>query len=197
MSSHKKPLRLIVGLGNPGEKYQDTRHNAGVWLLDEIAASHAISLKLKKDFNALYGKLDHPHGVHLAFPQTFMNASGDAVQKISHYYDIAPEEILVLQDELDFPVGKIQLKFGGSTGGHNGLNDIAEKLNSKNFWRLRIGIGRPLYKDQVIHYVLKAPSTTEKDQLMTLIHHVVGTFSELLNGHFEKVQQHLHTQSTN
>ena len=160
-------IKLIVGLGNPGEKYADTRHNAGEWLIERLARRFNISLNPESKF---FGKtartLVNGKEVRLLVPTTFMNLSGKAVGALASFYRIKPEEILVIHDELDLPPGTAKLKQGGGHGGHNGLKDIVAQLgNNNNFYRLRIGIGHPGHRDLVTGYVLNKPSLADRDAL--------------------------------
>lgn len=160
-------IKLIVGLGNPGEKYADTRHNAGKWLIERLARRFNVSLNPENKF---FGKtartLLNGKEVRLLVPTTFMNLSGKAVGALASFYRIKPEEILVIHDELDLPAGTAKLKQGGGHGGHNGLKDIVAQLgNNNNFYRLRIGIGHPGHRDLVAGYVLNKPSPADRDAL--------------------------------
>ena len=160
-------IKLIVGLGNPGDKYTDTRHNAGEWLIERLARRFNVSLNPESKF---FGKtartLVNGKEVRLLVPTTFMNLSGKAVGPLASFYRIKPEEILVIHDELDLPPGTAKLKQGGGHGGHNGLKDIVAQLgNNNNFYRLRIGIGHPGHRDLVAGYVLNKPSPADRDAL--------------------------------
>lgn len=160
-------IKLIVGLGNPGDKYAETRHNAGEWLVERLA--HRFNTTLNPE-NKFFGKtartLVNGKEVRLLVPTTFMNLSGKAVAALSGFYRIKPEEILVIHDELDLPPGSAKLKLGGGHGGHNGLKDIVAKLgNNNNFHRLRLGIGHPGYRDLVAGYVLNKPSPSDRQAL--------------------------------
>ena len=160
-------IKLIVGLGNPGDKYTDTRHNAGEWLIERLARRFNVSLNPESKF---FGKtartLVNGNEVRLLVPTTFMNLSGKAVGALASFYRIKPEEILVIHDELDLPPGTAKLKQGGGHGGHNGLKDIVAQLsNNNNFYRLRIGIGHPGHRDLVAGYVLNKPSPADRDAL--------------------------------
>lgn len=160
-------IKLIVGLGNPGDKYTDTRHNAGEWLVERLARRFNVSLNPENKF---FGKtvrtLLNGKEVRLLVPTTFMNLSGKAVGALASFYRIKPEEILVIHDELDLPAGVAKLKQGGGHGGHNGLKDIVAQLgNNNNFYRLRIGIGHPGHRDLVAGYVLNKPSPADRDAL--------------------------------
>jgi PTH1 family peptidyl-tRNA hydrolase len=156
-------IRLIVGLGNPGREYESTRHNAGFWWLDEFARTHNLSFRSEAKFHGLAarGQL-HGHEVFLLKPQTFMNVSGRAVGALAQFYKIAPAEILVVHDELDLPPGSAKLKLGGGHGGHNGLKDIIAHLGTKDFWRLRLGIGHPGERSEVSNFVLNDPRREER-----------------------------------
>ena len=160
-------IKLIVGLGNPGDKYTDTRHNAGEWLIERLTRRFNVSLNPESKF---FGKtartLVNGKEVRLSVPTTFMNLSGKAVGALASFYRIKPEEILVIHDELDLPPGTAKLKQGGGHGGHNGLKDIVAQLgNNNNFYRLRIGIGHPGHRDLVAGYVLNKPSPADRDAL--------------------------------
>ena len=160
-------IKLIVGLCNPGEKYADTRHNAGEWLIERLARRFNVSLNPESKF---FGKtartLVNGKEVRLLVPTTFMNLSGKAVGALANFYRIKPEEILVIHDELDLPPGTAKLKQGGGHGGHNGLKDIVAQLgNNNNFYRLRIGIGHPGHRDLVAGYVLNKPSPADRNAL--------------------------------
>lgn len=156
-------IRLIVGLGNPGREYENTRHNAGFWWLDEFARMHNLNFRSEAKFHgqAARGQL-HGHEVFLLKPQTFMNVSGRAVGALAQFYKIAPGEILVVHDELDLPPGSAKLKLGGGHGGHNGLKDIIAHLGTKDFWRLRLGIGHPGDRSEVANFVLNDPRREER-----------------------------------
>lgn len=160
-------IKFIVGLGNPGDKYADTRHNAGEWLIDRLVRRFNVSLNPETKF---FGKtartLVNGKEVRFLVPTTFMNLSGKAVGALASFYRIKPEEILVIHDELDLPPGTAKLKQGGGHGGHNGLKDIVAQLgNNNNFYRLRLGIGHPGHRDLVAGYVLNKPSPTDRDAL--------------------------------
>lgn len=160
-------IKLIVGLGNPGDKYEDTRHNAGEWLIARLARRFNITLNAENKFSGYVGKtLINSKEIRFLVPMTFMNLSGKAVGALANFYRIKPEEILVLHDELDLPPGSVKLKLGGGHGGHNGLKDIVAALgNNNNFYRLRIGIGHPGHRDLVAGYVLNKPSPSEREAL--------------------------------
>lgn len=156
-------IKLIVGLGNPGEKYADTRHNAGEWLIARLARRFNFNLKTEAKFFANTARaVINGNEVRFLVPTTFMNLSGKAISALASFYRIKPEEILIIHDELDLPPGSAKIKQGGGHGGHNGLKDsIAQLGNNKNFYRLRIGIGHPGDKNLVSAYVLGKPSPTD------------------------------------
>lgn len=189
-------IKLIVGLGNPSEQYQKTRHNAGFWLLEALAKTSAQVWREEKKFFAHYCKImlaNKP--VHLLMPQTFMNASGKSVAALANFYDIHAEDILVVHDELDLPEGVAKLKQGGGHGGHNGLRDIIAALDSREFLRLRLGIDHPKDRAQVIHYVLKAPSKEGHDKIEGAIARAIRAIELCQKDGLEKAMHFLHTDN--
>jgi PTH1 family peptidyl-tRNA hydrolase len=152
--------RLVVGLGNPGAEYSETRHNAGFWFCERLARRLGVTLARESRFHGLAG-FARDAGVWLLLPQTFMNRSGQSVGALVRFHKIDPAEILVVHDELDIPPGQLRLKFGGGLGGHNGLKDITAHLSTQDYWRLRIGIGHPGDRNEVANYVLKPPRKEE------------------------------------
>ncbi|HLQ27062.1 MAG TPA: aminoacyl-tRNA hydrolase [Acidiferrobacterales bacterium] len=189
-------ISLIVGLGNPGAEYADTRHNAGFRFLDTLAGHTGCSLRLESRFSGKAGKaLIGDREVWLLAPQTFMNRSGEAVAKLAHYYKIPVKSILVAHDELDLPVGAARLKQGGGAGGHNGLSDMIDKLGSTDFLRLRIGIGRPATSEQVLSYVLKKAPSAEQKFIDAAIHEALIHLDEVIRGHLQKAMTSLHAYS--
>lgn len=191
----KDNIRLIVGLGNPGSEYENTRHNAGAWLLSEIARQYGVQLKPEKKFHGLSGKaLIKGKEVFLLFPTTFMNVSGQAVQALANFYKIPVNEILVLHDELDLPVGTAKLKLGGGHGGQNGLRDIISKMaNDKNFYRLRIGIGHPGDKNKVTGHVLGKPNKDELQKIESIIDAAASEIDSLVSGDWAGAMNRLHS----
>lgn len=163
MSTHTPP-RLIAGLGNPGAEYADTRHNAGFWFCERLAEQSGVRFSHEARFHGLVAKLPSS-GTLLLMPQTFMNRSGQAIGALARFYRIPPAEILVVHDELDIPPGQLRLKFGGGLGGHNGLKDTSAHLGTHDYWRLRIGIGHPGDRNEVVNFVLK-PARREEQQLI-------------------------------
>lgn len=194
MAALTADIRLIVGLGNPGADYVDTRHNAGFWLIDEIAADQGLSFRFEKRFNAEECKFRaHGRDVFLQKPQTFMNRSGQSVAALARYYKIAPEEILVIHDELDLPPGVNRIKQSGGHGGHNGLRDIINHLGNRDFFRIRVGIGHPGDSKQVVNYVLHKPSVADMNAIELANRDTLAVMSHLLEGRIDKAMQALHT----
>lgn len=188
--------RLIVGLGNPGREYAHTRHNAGFWWIARCANDLHITLKPEGRYFGIAGRGIAASGeVFLLQPQTFMNASGKAVAALARFYKIEPMQILVVHDELDLAPGIARLKMGGGHGGHNGLRDIAAQLGSRDFWRLRLGIGHPGEKAQVVNYVLNPPRTDELAQIEDAITDSLHVLPEMLRGDFSVAMLKLHTQT--
>ncbi|MBB72404.1 MAG: aminoacyl-tRNA hydrolase [Legionellales bacterium] len=190
-------IKLIVGLGNPGPQYEKTRHNAGAWFVEALADDCGETLRLESKFQGLFGtaRVDG-HECRLLIPTTFMNHSGQAVGAVAQYYKIAPEEILVAHDELDLPTNSGKLKLGGGHGGHNGLRDIINHLGSKQFHRLRIGIGHPGHSDKVLGYVLGTPSRSDRDSIDTSITEALRVTPLLLQGDIAKAMKNMHTSKT-
>ncbi|MFO0152937.1 MAG: aminoacyl-tRNA hydrolase [Burkholderiales bacterium] len=190
------PLKLIVGLGNPGRDYEDTRHNAGFWFVDRLAREFGVSLRLDKAYQALTAKIVvQGQTVWLMQPQTYMNRSGVSVAGLATFYKIAPAEILVAHDELDFPPGVIKLKYGGSHAGHNGLKDIAARLGSLDFWRLRVGIGHPRslnLQQEVADFVLHRASREQQALIDQALDKALLVQDKLLRGEFEQAMMSLH-----
>jgi PTH1 family peptidyl-tRNA hydrolase len=196
MQAMHSPLKLIVGLGNPGRDYEDTRHNAGFWFVDRLAREFGVSLRLDKAYQALTAKLVvQGQTVWLMQPQTFMNRSGVSVAGLATFYKIAPAEILVAHDELDFPPGVIKLKYSGSHAGHNGLKDIAARLGSLDFWRLRVGIGHPRslnLQQEVADFVLHRASREQQALIDQALDKALLVQDKLLRGEFEQAMMSLH-----
>lgn len=183
-------LKLIVGLGNPGPEYIETRHNAGFWFIDEIATT---PLSYQSKFKGLVGEMiQDGRKIYLLKPETYMNKSGESVLALAHFYKILPEEILVVHDELDLPPGIVKLKQGGGHGGHNGLKSIASCLGSNNFNRLRIGVGHPGDAKLVANYVLKKASGADQKLMDDSIWDARRYLSSMVSGDFEPVMNELH-----
>ena len=187
------PPRLIVGLGNPGNEYEDNRHNLGFWFVDRLARDRKVSLVAQGKF---FGRVARDGDRWLLQPTTFMNHSGQAVAALARFYKIEAQEILVVHDELDLPPGAIRLKQGGGNGGHNGLKDIQAHLATPDFWRLRLGIGHPGERNEVINYVLKAPRREEQELIDRAIDRCLLAWPKLGLGDYEAAQRLLHPKST-
>jgi PTH1 family peptidyl-tRNA hydrolase len=187
-------IKLIVGLGNPGKEYERTRHNAGFRWVDAIAARKSAAWKRESKFSGWAARIDEGgHDFWLLKPATYMNESGRSVSALLRFYRIAPEEMLVVHDELDLPPGAVKLKRGGGTGGHNGLSDIAEALDSKDFWRLRIGIGHPGHKDLVADYVLDRARRAEEDAIEPAFERSLDLLPKIATGRLNDAMTWLHT----
>lgn len=191
----KDGIDLIVGLGNPGRQYEDTRHNAGAWFVERLAKQHNASLSADSKVPGRTARITlHGHELRLLVPTTFMNISGQAVAPFAHFFKIAPERILIVHDELDLPPGTAKLKQGGGHGGHNGLRDIISKLgNNANFGRLRIGIGHPGSADKVSGYVLGKAPATEQRMIDDAIGEAIAILPDLLSGHPNRAMNRLHS----
>lgn len=188
-------IQLIVGLGNPGPQYADTRHNAGFWLVDRIAERAGVELRPEAKFHGLFGRVALPDGdLWLLKPATFMNHSGRSVAAVCRYFDLDPGSVLVAYDELDLPVGTIKLKQGGGHAGHNGLRDTMAALGSRDFWRLRIGIGHPGIKEQVVSYVLSRPSRADAEAILGSLGEAESCLGALMAGEFQRVMNRLHAR---
>ena len=186
--------KLVVGLGNPGADYVDTRHNAGFWFLDLLANHLSLSFRFEKRFNADEAK--HRVGgkdVFLLKPQTFMNRSGQSVGALARFYKLKPQQMLVVHDELDLAPGDNRLKLSGGHGGHNGLRDTINHLGDNDFFRLRVGIGHPGDRDQVINYVLHRPSVQDKDLIEAANQRTLEVMPLVFEGRLDKAMQALHT----
>ena len=190
--SRMKSPRLIVGLGNPGVEYASTRHNLGFWFIDRLAGDLKVAMAPQGKFFGTIGRKDD---LWLLQPSTFMNRSGQAVVALARFYKIMPDEILVVHDELDLPPGGIRLKQGGGNGGHNGLKDIQAHLTTPDFWRLRLGIGHPGDRNEVVNYVLKPPRREEQEAIDQAIDRCLLTASRLLAGDYEAAQRTLHVKA--
>lgn len=188
------PIRLIVGLGNPGSEYEQTRHNAGFWLVDQLAGNKLVR---ESRYNALAAKtLIAGQEVWLLEPQTYMNRSGQSVGALARFFKIPPEDVLVVHDELDLPPGAAKLKKGGSSGGHNGLKDITAALGTQEYWRLRIGIGHPRLsglQQSVVDYVLHRPRKEEQAPIEDAIAKSLEIVPLLCEGKFEAAMMKLHS----
>jgi len=187
-------IRLFVGLGNPGPEYESTRHNAGFWWLDEVARSLKTSLVMDRAYHGLVGRSNvNGQTVWLLKPQTFMNLCGKSVAALARFYKIEPHEILVAHDELDIVPGEAKLKLAGSHAGHNGLRDIHAQLGTDDYWRLRLGVGHPGVKAEVIDWVLKKPSPDHRIAIDQSIARALTALPQLLAGEMDKATLLIHT----
>jgi peptidyl-tRNA hydrolase, PTH1 family len=186
-------IRLIVGLGNPGTEYEDTRHNAGFWWTDAAARKLGAALVRDRAYHALVARVNRPEGpLWLLQPQTFMNLSGKSVAALARFYKIAPAEILVVHDDIDLLPGQMKIKLGGGVAGHNGLKDILAQLGSADFWRLRIGVGHPGVKSEVVDWVLRKPSAEDRQAIDDCLTRSLDALALLLDGAMERAMMKIH-----
>ncbi|MDP3131881.1 MAG: aminoacyl-tRNA hydrolase [Burkholderiaceae bacterium] len=187
-------IKLLVGLGNPGPDYEATRHNAGFWWIDALAAQLGTQLVMERGyFGRVARTMLDGQTVWLLQPQTFMNKSGQSVAALARFYKIDAAEILVIHDELDLPPGECKLKQGGSHAGHNGLRDIHGQLGTADYWRLRLGIGHPGHKAEVVNWVLKKPSADDRAAIDTAIGRSLKAVVDLVHGRMDRATAHIHT----
>lgn len=188
-------IKLLVGLGNPGPEYEATRHNAGFWWVDAAARQLGARLSAERAYFGLVGRVNRPTGpVWLLQPQTYMNVSGKSVAALARFFKIAPQEILVVHDELDLLPGQIKLKQGGGHAGHNGLRDIHAQLGSADYWRLRLGIGHPGVKAEVADYVLRKPPADQREAIERTIDESLKQLEPMLNGDLQQAMMKLHAK---
>lgn len=179
-------IKLIIGLRNPGSAYEHTRHNAGGWFVETLAQRHNALFKVEKKLHCEITNLEINQQLCKAIlPLTFMNHSGLPTREVSQFYRIEPNQILVVHDELDLPVGRIKLKTAGGHGGHNGLRDISSQLGTGEFHRLRVGIGHPGHKDMVLNYVLGKPNQQDRQLMFDAIDRGIATIPTILKGNIE------------
>lgn len=189
-------IQLIVGLANPGKEYENTRHNAGAWWVEAIASSAHAVLRRESKYHGLHSLIQlHDNSCHLLIPTTYMNLSGQAVHACMNYHKIAPGAILVAHDDIDLPAGTVKLKFDGGDGGHNGLKDIMRHLNTRQFYRLRIGVGHPGNSKDVVDYVLDNPSRADRSKIDDALARADEALPLILGGEMQKAMQKLHTES--
>ena len=188
-------LRLVVGLGNPGPEYAETRHNAGFWFCERLARELGASFSRESRYHGLVAKVRIAGAdLWLLMPQTFMNRSGQSVQALARFFRVAPAEMLVVHDELDLPPGQMRLKFGGGLGGHNGLKDITSHLGTQDYWRLRIGIGHPGDRDLVTDYVLKRARREEQDEIDAALDRALLAWPLLSKAEFNAATQRINSK---
>ena len=187
-------IKLFVGLGNPGPEYEATRHNAGFWWIDALARELKVNLSMDRSYQGFMARTTlGGNTVWLLQPQTFMNLSGKSVAALARFFKILPQEILVAHDEMDIAPGEAKLKLGGSHAGHNGLRDIHAQLGSSDYWRLRIGVGHPGVKSEVVSWVLKKPSPDHRIAIEQTIDRAIKAVPDLLAGETEKATMLIHT----
>ncbi len=187
-------LKAVVGLGNPGDKYSKTRHNAGFWLIQQLSERHHGGFRAQSRLHGLHGQIRvSGHDLHLLMPTTFMNASGRAVRALLDFYKLEPEEILVAHDELDLPSGTVRLKRGGGPGGHNGLKDVIRCIGP-DFPRLRLGVGHPGARDQVLGHVLSPPGKAEAQALEQAVDDGCRAIEACLSGGWDGAVNQLHSK---
>jgi PTH1 family peptidyl-tRNA hydrolase len=192
-------IRLLVGLGNPGPEYEGTRHNAGFWFVDEVARQLKATLQVERSYFGLVARVNRPlpgveGPVWLLEPMTYMNLSGKAVAALARFFKIEPGEILVAHDELDLMPGHVKMKLGGSHAGHNGLKDIHAQLGSADYWRLRLGIGHPGVKAEVVDHVLRKPPKEEREAIDKSIEQSLTALPLLLAGDMERAMMKIHAK---
>ncbi|MBK1716338.1 aminoacyl-tRNA hydrolase [Thiocystis violacea] len=188
-------IRLIVGLGNPGAQYEQTRHNVGFWFAEAVAGAYREPFRLEPKFHGELCRITAGGcDVRLLKPSTYMNRSGQAVAAVARYFDVAPEQILVAHDELDLPVGVIRLKQGGGHAGHNGLRDTIAALGSRDFWRLRIGIAHPGDRTLVTGYVLGRPSRDDDGRIRDALNDAERLLPDLVVSRYQPAMNQLHSQ---
>lgn len=187
-------IKLFVGLGNPGPEYEGTRHNAGFWWLDAVARELKLTLVMDKSYHGLVARTSvRGQAVWLLAPQTFMNLSGKSVASLARFFKIEPQDILVAHDELDIVPGEAKLKFGGSHAGHNGLRDIHAQMGTGDYWRLRLGVGHPGVKSEVVGWVLKKPSLDHRIAMDQCIDRCLKALPHLLAGEMDQATMLIHT----
>ena len=187
-------IRMLVGLGNPGHEYEATRHNAGFWWLEAAARKLKATLQPERGYHGLTARVNvQGSPVWLLEPQTYMNGSGNSVAALARFFKIAPQEILVAHDELDLPPGELKLKQGGGHAGHNGLRDIHAQLGATDYWRLRIGIGHPGVRSEVVSYVLGKPMAEHREAIEASIARSMDALDLLLAGEITQATTRLHT----
>jgi PTH1 family peptidyl-tRNA hydrolase len=192
-------IRLLVGLGNPGPEYEATRHNAGFWFVDEVARQLKTTLVPDRSYSGQVARVNRPVAgvdgpVWLLKPMTYMNLSGKSVAALARFFKIEPGEILVAHDELDLMPGHVKMKQGGSHAGHNGLKDIHAQLGSADYWRLRLGVGHPGVKAEVVDYVLRKPPKEQREAIDKAIEQSLGALDLLLAGDMERAMMKIHAK---
>ncbi len=189
-------IRLFVGLGNPGTEYEGTRHNAGFWWVDAAARARGATLRPETGYHGLVARVNRPGAepIWLLEPMTYMNLSGKSVAALARFFKITPDEILVVHDELDIEPGQIKVKKGGGSAGHNGLKDITAQLGTPDYWRLRLGIGHPGVRAEVVNWVLRKPAPEQRDAIEQCIETSLRALPLLLDGPMERAVAKLTTK---
>jgi PTH1 family peptidyl-tRNA hydrolase len=189
-------IRLLVGLGNPGIEYEGTRHNAGFWWVEAAARKLGAPLVHDKAYHGLVARVNRAGGqpIWLLQPLTYMNLSGKAVASLARFFKIEPQQVLVVHDELDLPPGQVKLKQGGGTGGHNGLKDIHAQLGTPDYWRLRLGVGHPGVREEVVNWVLRKPPQAEREAIEDCIAKSLGALDLLLDGPMDRAMAQVHAK---
>lgn len=186
-------LKLVIGLGNPGAEYSETRHNAGFWFCERLADELKTSFSKEARYHGWVANA-RDAGIWLLMPATYMNESGRAVQALAHFYRIQPDEMLVVHDELDLPPGRMQLRFGGGLGGHNGLKSLTAHLGTQDYWRLRVGIGHPGDRNEVVNYVLKPPRREEREEIDATLDRALLAWPQLAKADFNAAMQKINAK---
>lgn len=186
-------LKLVIGLGNPGAEYSETRHNAGFWFCERLADELKTSFGKEARYHGWVANA-RDAGIWLLMPATYMNESGRAVQALAHFYRIQPDEMLVVHDELDLPPGRMQLRFGGGLGGHNGLKSLTAHLGTQDYWRLRVGIGHPGDRNEVVNYVLKPPRKEEREEIDATLDRALLAWPQLAKADFNAAMQKINAK---
>jgi PTH1 family peptidyl-tRNA hydrolase len=186
-------LKLVIGLGNPGAEYSETRHNAGFWFCERLADELKTSFGKESRYHGWVASA-RDAGIWLLMPATYMNESGRAVQALAHFYRIQPAEMLVVHDELDLPPGRMQLRFGGGLGGHNGLKSLTAHLGTQDYWRLRVGIGHPGDRNEVVNYVLKPPRKEEREEIDATLDRALLAWPQLAKADFNAAMQKINAK---
>lgn len=188
------PIQLIVGLANPGPQYENTRHNAGAWFVTLLAELAKTTLRHENKYLGFHANTTlFEHECHLLIPTTFMNLSGQSIRAVANFFKISPQNILIAHDEIDLPPGDTRLKFDGGHGGHNGLKDIINHLHIKQFYRLRIGVGRPTHSRDVVDYVLHPPKKSERDLIDQSLQQAIQVLPLVMQGEMQKAMHKLHS----
>jgi PTH1 family peptidyl-tRNA hydrolase len=193
--TENETIQIIVGLGNPGSRYEHTRHNAGFWFVDLLARRYGVAFKEDRRFQGELARIQvDGRELRLLKPTTFMNRSGNSIRSLAAYLKVLPEAVMIAHDDLDLPIGAVRLKRGGGAGGHNGLKDVIAHLG-REFFRLRIGVGHPGHHNEVIDYVLTRPTREEEESIRASIEEAADVIPMLLGEGEQRAMTRLHTRS--